>query len=70
MTLYQIRPLTINELNALQEAVLDGALSDKINGIITQMNLNKDHVSIVNSLDGDLRSLRSGARALLEATPL
>lgn len=69
MTRYVVAPLTIDELNALQNAIIGGAFSNHAQCITAQMVANKGYDQIVDNLARDLDALRRAGSAIMSAKP-
>jgi hypothetical protein len=69
MTKYFIQPLTVEQLSALQTAIISGALQHTFSNLDANILAAKDHPNIAMTFAGQREALASAARAIMDAKP-
>lgn len=69
MPMYQIKPLPLETIRALQNAIIQGAFAQPIGLMRAQIEANKDSWPIVDALMKDIGELQHAAQAVMDAAP-
>ncbi len=64
---YHIAPLTGEEINAIQMAIVSGALNERMASLRALLRHNREHFSIANGIETEISALASAARAIMDA---